>query len=103
MQKGLGVSHGIIDGIVGGEGEGPLDATPVQAGLLVGGQDPGLVDWVASRAMGLEPGRIAMIGEALDGKLLATGREENLESLLDGPSPDRTFRAPSSWPSLSDL
>src|SRR5262249_16886851 len=45
----------IVDGIVAGEGEGPLGATPVDAGLLVGGFDPALVDAAAARAMGYDP------------------------------------------------
>lgn len=91
----------LVDGIVAGEGEGPLGATPVSAGLLVGGFDPALVDVAATRAMGLEPKRVVMIEEALDGKLLAGGRLEEMVEVLDGPAPARRFRPPRSWPSLS--
>ncbi len=90
----------IVDGIVAGEGEGPLGATPVDAGLLVGGFDPALVDVAAARAMGLDPARIVMIREALGGKLLPGGRLEALEEVLDGPAPTRRFKPPRSWPSL---
>jgi uncharacterized protein (DUF362 family) len=91
----------VVDGIVAGEGEGPLGATPVEAGLLVGGFDPSLVDHAATRAMGLEPSKIVMIEEALGGKLLPTGRLSGLEEVLDGPAPTRRFKPPRSWPSLS--
>jgi uncharacterized protein (DUF362 family) len=89
----------IIDGIVGGDGEGPLGATPVPAGLLVAGRDPALVDAVATRAIGFDPARIAMIREALGGRLLPSGAAEP-ETTVDGPALARAFRPPRSWPSL---
>lgn len=92
----------MIDGIVAGEGEGPLGATPVEAGLLVAGRDPALVDHVASQMMGFDSQRIAMIREALGGKLLATGMLDQLEQVLDGPAPSRHFKPPKSWPSLAN-
>jgi uncharacterized protein (DUF362 family) len=91
----------IVDGIVAGEGEGPLGATPVDAGLLVAGFDPSLVDVAAARAMGFDPQRIVMIREALGGTLLPGGRITALEEVLDGPVPVRRFKAPRSWPSLT--
>jgi len=91
----------IADGIVGGEGEGPLGATPVDAGLLVGGFDPSLVDAVAARLMGFEPTAIPLVKEALDGNLLASGDLSKLEAALSGPAFTRGFRPPRSWPSLS--
>ena len=45
----------IVDGIVGGEGEGPLGATPVCSGVIAGGRNPLSVDWVATCAMGPTP------------------------------------------------
>ncbi len=90
----------IVDGIVAGEGEGPLGATPVDAGLLVAGRDPALVDWVAATAMGFDPSLIPMINEALGGKLLRTGVLDDLEAVADGPSFERAFRPPRSWPRL---
>ena len=91
----------IVDGIVAGEGEGPLGATPVEAGLLIAGRDPSLVDHVASEAMGFDSARIAMIREALDGKLLASGHLDRLEHRLDGPCFERSFKPPRAWPSLA--
>lgn len=91
----------VVDGIVAGEGEGPLGAAPVDAGLLVGGFDPALVDAVAARAMGYDPLAIAMIRGALGGALLPGSRLELLDQALDGPAPARAFKPPRSWPSLS--
>ncbi len=90
----------LVDGIVAGEGEGPLGATPVDAGLLVGGFDPALVDVVATKAMGLDPARVVMVREALGGKLLSGSKLELLEESLDGPAFPRKFKPPKSWPSL---
>lgn len=90
----------LVDGIVAGEGEGPLGATPVDAGLLFAGRDPSLVDYVAARTMGYDPERIVLIREALGGKLLPSGVIEALESVSDGPAFSRQFKPPRSWPSL---
>src|SRR4029079_7607653 len=84
----------IVDGIVAGEGEGPLGATPVDAGLLVGGFDPALVDVAAARAMGLDPLRIAMIREALGGALLPGSRLEALDTIVDRAAPSRAVAPP---------
>jgi hypothetical protein len=90
----------LVDGIVAGEGEGPLGATPVHAGLLVGGFDPSLVDAIASKAMGFDPARIPLIRESLGGLLLPGGRIEDVESIVDGIAPTHLFKPPRSWPSL---
>ena len=90
----------LVDGIVAGEGEGPLGATPVDAGLLFAGRDPSLVDYVAARTMGYDPDRIVLIREVLGGKLLPSGVIEALESVSDGPAFSRQFKPPRSWPSL---
>jgi uncharacterized protein (DUF362 family) len=90
----------LVDGVVAGEGEGPLGATPVRAGLLTGGFDPALVDAVASQNMGFDPTRIVMIREALGGALLPGANLAEVEHVLDGPAPSRPFKAPRSWPSL---
>ena len=90
----------IVDGIAAGEGEGPLGATPVEAGLLVAGVDPALVDAVAAEAIGFDPLKIPQIREALTAPLLPGGGLEGVARGLDGPPPARRFRAPRSWPSL---
>lgn len=88
----------LVDGIVAGEGEGPLGATPVTAGTLVGGFDPAIVDATAAEEMGLDPARMAMIREAFG--MLSGGSLGERVIRRDGPRFDRKFRAPRSWPSL---
>jgi uncharacterized protein (DUF362 family) len=60
----------IVDGIVGMEGNGPIQGTPKQAGVLVAGTDVAAVDATCCRIMGIEPKKIAYL-------TLARG-EENL-------------------------
>jgi uncharacterized protein (DUF362 family) len=90
----------IVDGIVAGEGEGPLGATPVHAGLLVGGFDPAIVDHEVARAMGFSPDHIPQIVRAIEAGLLPSTQLDKASRTLDGPVPDRTFKPPRSWPHL---
>jgi uncharacterized protein (DUF362 family) len=55
----------IIDGIVAGEGEGPLCPTPRAAGVLVGGANPLATDLVATRLMGFDYRKIRKFETAL--------------------------------------
>lgn len=54
----------IVDGIVGMEGNGPIQGTPISAGVLVFGTDPVATDATAARLMGLDPTRIPYLAEA---------------------------------------
>ncbi|MBK8251382.1 MAG: DUF362 domain-containing protein [Polyangiaceae bacterium] len=87
----------IIDGIVAGEGEGPLGATPVDAGVLIGSLDARLADEVAVRFMGFDPNAIPLCVEARSCGLFAKG-DPNV--VLCGPEPIRLFVPPRSWPQL---
>jgi uncharacterized protein (DUF362 family) len=48
----------IVDGIVGMEGNGPIQGTPKHAGVLVAGSDVAAVDATCCRIMGIEPKHI---------------------------------------------
>jgi uncharacterized protein (DUF362 family) len=54
----------IVDGIVGMEGNGPIQGTPKASGVLVAGDDPVAVDATCARIMGLVPNRIDYIKRA---------------------------------------
>jgi uncharacterized protein (DUF362 family) len=56
----------VVDGIVGGEGDGPLSPDPAPAGCLVGGVTPLAVDLVATRLMGFDPLRIRQFRAAVE-------------------------------------
>lgn len=90
----------LVDGILGGEGEGPLAATPKPAGLLVAGIDPVLVDYVATEAMGYDPARIPTVQQALLRPLLPSSNRQALELRWNGPRQALRFVPPSTWPSL---
>jgi hypothetical protein len=55
----------VVDGIIAGEGEGPLEATARPTGVLIAGLNPVHVDRVAARFMGFDPDRIPLLREAL--------------------------------------
>jgi len=53
--KNVGVDLGIVDGLEGMEGNGPVDGTPVNFGLAAAGVDCVAVDAVMTSAMGFDP------------------------------------------------
>jgi uncharacterized protein (DUF362 family) len=54
----------IVDGIVGMEGNGPIQGTPKACGALIFGDDPVAVDATCCRVMGLMPERIKYLASA---------------------------------------
>jgi len=52
---------GIVDGILGGEGNGPMAPDPVKSNLIVIGHDPVAIDAVCARVMGFDPLKIPSI------------------------------------------
>ncbi len=54
----------IVDGIVGMEGNGPIQGTPKPCGVLVFGDDPVAVDATCCRIMGLDPARVKHLAQA---------------------------------------
>jgi uncharacterized protein (DUF362 family) len=69
----------IVDGIVGMEGNGPIQGTPKASGVLVVGDDPVAVDATCARLMGLVPERIDYLQRAA--LLLGNMQEERIEQL----------------------
>lgn len=59
----------VIEGIIGGEGDGPLNNTPVQSNIILAGRDPVALDTVASTIMGFDPEDIPIIKLAAEQKL----------------------------------
>lgn len=54
----------IVDGITGGEGNGPLCPDPVESNVLVIGADPAAVDAVVCKLMGFDPRKVPIVREA---------------------------------------
>ena len=59
-------SFGIVDGIIGMEGNGPIQGTPKPAGVLVMGRDLPAVDATCCRIMGIDPAKITYLQMASD-------------------------------------
>lgn len=53
----------IVDGLVAGEGDGPLKARPRDTDMLFGGRDPFAIDTVLAWMMGFDPELIPMLSE----------------------------------------
>jgi uncharacterized protein (DUF362 family) len=56
----------LVDGIVGGEGNGPLDPRPKPAGVVVAGVNPVAVDLACAKLMGFDPDRLPLLRRASD-------------------------------------
>jgi len=59
-------SFALVDGIVGMEGNGPIQGTPKSAGVLVMGSDLAAVDATCCRIMGIDPSRVEYLQRAAD-------------------------------------
>lgn len=106
----------VIDGIVAGEGEGPLAPSDVPLGAIVAGTDPVAVDLVAVRLMGFneqlipklrEPmrdtgARITQVREPADVEVFEAridpdNQESATRTRLDEIKSERTFIAHAGW------
>jgi hypothetical protein len=98
----------IIDGIIAGEGNGPLSPQAVQSGALVFSDNVAVGDWIACRIMGFDPTRLPLISKAFrpmkypistsqapEYAVYANGcrvNEKEVAAMLP-----RRFRAPHGW------
>ncbi len=58
----------VVDGIVSGEGNGPLDPDPKPTGVVLAGMNPVAVDLACARLMGFDYLKIPMLRHALERK-----------------------------------
>jgi hypothetical protein len=97
----------LVDGIVAGEGNGPLIPTPKPAGVLVAGLNPVAVDLVCTRMMGFDYRRIPLIRRALRMTRFEIGNLDPSEVRLvsnhprwtdfGAPFPNLGFVPPDGW------
>src|SRR5271168_3829320 len=78
----------IVDGIVGMEGNGPIQGTPKPCGVMVLGDDPVAVDSTCARIMGLLPEKIDYLARA--GTLLGHVGEDKILQLAESIADTRT-------------
>ena len=74
----------IVDGIVGMEGNGPIQGEARAAGVVVIGDDFPAVDATCARLMGVDPARVAHLRWA--GGFLGNLEEARIEQLAEDPS-----------------
>jgi uncharacterized protein (DUF362 family) len=77
--------YGVIDGIIGMEGNGPMQGDPFMSNVYIGGADPVAVDMVAARIMGFDWRKIPVIREAFTLEILPITqlRPENIIVVSD--------------------
>jgi uncharacterized protein (DUF362 family) len=90
----------LVDGIVGMEGNGPIQGTSKAAGVLVAGSDPVSVDATCCRIMQIDPYQIAYLRFA-SGKPDAHIMERNIRQLAEAVVAVQTpFELPPDFPNL---
>ena len=80
----------IVDGIVGMEGDGPIQGVPKPVGVLVAGADPVAVDATCCRIMHIDPYKIGYLRLAAGGAeshVLEQGIRQTGENIADVATP----------------
>ncbi|MCP9493818.1 MAG: DUF362 domain-containing protein [Pyrinomonadaceae bacterium MAG19_C2-C3] len=54
----------LVDAVISGQGEGPLNAMPLEMGLLLASNNAAAMDWVGAWLLGYDPTRIPITREA---------------------------------------
>ena len=85
--------YSLLDGIIGMEGDGPMQGDPIHTNLVITGTDPVAVDMVAARVMGFDWRKIPVIREALNLKSMpiTNVRSEEIEVFSDNPEWNGNF------------
>ena len=66
----------LVDGIVAGQGRGPLNPDPVHAGVVFFGTHPPSVDAVCAYLMGFDPDKVPIVSRAFQCKELPISDHE---------------------------
>jgi uncharacterized protein (DUF362 family) len=72
----------IVDGIIGGEKEGPLKPENKFAGIIAGGWNPVLIDISCASLIGFDYRKITVIARSLENKFLGFATEDLEKSLI---------------------
>lgn len=81
-------SFAIVDGIVGMEGNGPIQGTPTESKVLVFGNDLAAVDATCCRIMGIDPNQVGYLAKCETGNIDPERIEQRGESIA---SVERNF------------
>jgi uncharacterized protein (DUF362 family) len=93
----------LVDGIISGEGIGPLRPIPKKTGVLISGFNPFLVDATACELMGFDYLKVKSVagiqdlfpGEPSEAKIILNGQETSFENL--GQLINPSFKPPDGW------
>jgi uncharacterized protein (DUF362 family) len=78
----------IVDGVIGMEGNGPIQGTPKRAGVIVAGRDPVAVDATCCRIMRIDPLRIGYLGLMSEtGRVAESGVQQIGETIASVATP----------------
>ncbi len=88
----------IVDGIIGGEGDGPLAPDEKKCGLLISGYDLFLVDMVCTRLMGFDFKRIKMLNYIDENSAVYCIDKKDFKIITnDNNLENFDFKPPSGW------
>jgi len=82
----------VVDGIIAGEGNGPMDPVPKNAGLVLAGFNPVAVDLACARLMGFDHVKLPVLNRCLDDHSLPLVNFD--VSKVVARSNDRRFQRP---------
>lgn len=98
-----------VDGVVSGQGEGPLSPTPMPAGVIYGGFNPAAVELLSLKLIGYNTARIKSVSEALydlrskfniglrgEARFLDV-THDNVRPITLSEVPGRNFELPKQW------
>lgn len=88
----------VADGIVAMEGDGPSGGSPRALGLLLGGEDPFLLDLAAAAVIGIEPAAVPYLAVAIAaGRCPSAFDPAALAPCSDALCPAENFKLPASF------
>lgn len=97
----------LIDGIIGGEGEGPLRPKPVKSGVIILGSNPVAVDIVATEYMGIDHAKVKLLTASVRGRkklkafstedIKVTSTDHRYDELLINKESPHKYRVPNGW------
>jgi uncharacterized protein (DUF362 family) len=81
------VTFGLMDGMVGMQGRGPINGYPINRHVLLAGRDPVALDATGMRLIGLDP---STAGHVVHAARIGLGRIAADEIVVDGPLAELT-------------
>lgn len=88
----------VIDGIVAGEGEGPLAASPKHCGVLIAGDNMVAVDTVGCQVMGIDPRAVRYLTGSAPLPRFPLVDFQSIQTVLAGDAmPSFKFQLPQGW------